>query len=180
MDEHKRQVTTFSRSHRDFADDVGSSRVDVLIGLTMDVIGEAGFSYQFNAIDPNGQPNELEQALVHLFPSAQSQREAVPVCTGIDMLVEKKLRRDGICFPFWLYANMSDEIPEDQKLSDADVIAQMTSEIPTFFVAGNETTSLALHALSINILVQTKLREELLSLPTNDPPMDELNSLPYL
>ncbi|KAF8174471.1 cytochrome P450 [Mycena galopus ATCC 62051] len=77
-------------------------------------------------------------------------------------------------------ANLSTDLPEDQRLSDVDVITQ----IPTFFQAGHETTSTAtawaLYALSLDIRVQTKLREELFSLPNDSPTMDELNSLPYL
>ena len=41
-------------------------------------------------------------------------------------------------------------------------------------------TSWALHALSKNPAAQSKLREELLTIPTDNPTMDELNSLPYL
>ncbi|KAJ7242395.1 cytochrome P450 [Mycena haematopus] len=79
-----------------------------------------------------------------------------------------------------LKANLSTEIPASQRLSDRELISQ----IPTFFVAGHETTSLAaswaLHALSVNTTAQTKLREELLTISTDNPTMDELNSLPYL
>ncbi|KAJ7835652.1 cytochrome P450 [Mycena olivaceomarginata] len=54
----------------------------------------------------------------------------------------------------------------------------------TFFVAGHETTSIAvswaLHALFQNIIAQTKLRKELLTVSTDNPTMDELDSLPYL
>jgi cytochrome P450 len=60
----------------------------------------------------------------------------------------------------------------------------LTLEIPTFLVAGNETTATAttwcLHALSHDLIVQSKLRDELLSLGTDSPTMDELNALPYL
>lgn len=51
-------------------------------------------------------------------------------------------------------------------------------------VAGHETTSTAttwaLYALSLHPEVQTKLREELLTLDTETPDMDELKTLPYL
>ena len=77
---------------------------------------------------------------------------------------------------------------------------QCFSEIATFLVAGHETTRYAysqlfachlsimvstattwtLHILSNDIRVQTKLREELLAVPTDSPSMDELNALPYL
>ncbi|KAJ7055975.1 cytochrome P450 [Mycena amicta] len=79
-----------------------------------------------------------------------------------------------------LTANLSVGLPESQRLSDAEVIAQ----IPAFFIAGHETTSSgtawALHALSRNQSAQTKLRAELLSVATDNPTMDELNALPYL
>ncbi|KAJ7649171.1 cytochrome P450 [Mycena rosella] len=76
-------------------------------------------------------------------------------------------------------ANTSKEIPESQRLSDEAVIAQ----VPTFLVAGHETTSTAvtwaLFALTQNIPAQTRLRKELLTIETENPTMEELNSLPY-
>ncbi|KAF8178833.1 cytochrome P450 [Mycena galopus ATCC 62051] len=83
-------------------------------------------------------------------------------------------------FSLILRANMSADIPDDHRLSDEEVIGQ----IPTFFIAGHATTSSAiswaLHELSVNPSVQTKLREELFTLPTDSPTLEELNSLPYL
>ncbi|KAJ3008538.1 hypothetical protein NUW54_g3113 [Trametes sanguinea] len=77
-------------------------------------------------------------------------------------------------------ANMATDLPENQRLSDEEVLAQ----IPTFLVAGHETTSTAaawcLFALTQNPDVQRKLREELLAVPTEFPTMDELAALPYL
>nr|VWO99488.1 N/A [Ganoderma boninense] len=77
-------------------------------------------------------------------------------------------------------ANIATDIPESQRLSDEDVLAQ----VPTFLVAGHETTSTAttwcLFALTQNPRVQQKLRDELLSVETETPTMDELNALPYL
>ena len=53
-----------------------------------------------------------------------------------------------------------------------------------FLVAGHETTSTAtmwcLFALTQSLDVQHKLREELLSVDTDKPDMDQLNALPYL
>jgi cytochrome P450 len=58
------------------------------------------------------------------------------------------------------------------------------TEVPTFFLAGHETTSNAiawtLFALSQAPDVRKKLRQELQSFPTSHPTMDQLNSLPYL
>ncbi|KAJ7088821.1 cytochrome P450 [Mycena belliarum] len=77
-------------------------------------------------------------------------------------------------------ANTSKEIPIHQRLSDEDVLAQ----VPTFLVAGHETTSTALtwalFALTQNLKAQTRLREQLLSVDTETPTLEELNSLPYL
>ncbi|KAI0336186.1 cytochrome P450 [Cubamyces sp. BRFM 1775] len=77
-------------------------------------------------------------------------------------------------------ANMAMDIPEHQRLSDEEVLSQ----IPTFLVAGHETTSTAaawcLFALTQSPDAQAKLREELLALNSECPSMDELASLPYL
>ncbi|KAJ7651324.1 cytochrome P450 [Roridomyces roridus] len=81
-----------------------------------------------------------------------------------------------------LKSNIAAEaLPESQRMSDAELAAQ----IPTFLFAGHETTSTAaswtLHALSLHPTVQTKLRDDLLTLATTEnPTMDELNALPYL
>lgn len=54
----------------------------------------------------------------------------------------------------------------------------------SFLLAGHETTSTAttwaLYAFSKYPKVQQKLREELLSVDTDAPTMEELNALPYL
>ncbi|KAE9397676.1 cytochrome P450 [Gymnopus androsaceus JB14] len=77
-------------------------------------------------------------------------------------------------------SNMSKDIAPNQRMSDEDVIAQ----VPSFIVAGHETTSTAttwaLYALTQHKEIQRKLREELLQVPTESPTMDILNSLPYL
>jgi hypothetical protein len=59
------------------------------------------------------------------------------------------------------------------------------AEIPTFLLAGHETTSTSvtwiLYALSINPIVQDKLRAELVSCGLGDrPDMEALNGLVYL
>ncbi|KAJ7726265.1 cytochrome P450 [Mycena maculata] len=206
---------------RQIAEESNPARIDVfswLRRMTLDAIGAAGFNYQFNAMDPKGRPNELNEVFTKLLHSPQSQRQAalrfarasIPILRifplpgkktvhgarrkmfdiGSKLLSDSKaaLKAGGgektatgrDLLSIMVTANMSTEIPEHQRLTDADVVAQ----IPTFLVAGHETTSTAtawaLHALSINRSVQMKLREELLSVPTENPTMDELNSLPYL
>jgi cytochrome P450 len=89
-------------------------------------------------------------------------------------------------------------VADGPKLSDEEVIDReflfylrkklephkFVLEIPTFIVAGHETTSTAvtwtLLALSQAPEAQKKLREEFLSLHTDNPTMDQLNSLPYV
>lgn len=79
-----------------------------------------------------------------------------------------------------LRANMATDLPESQRMTDEDVLAQ----VPTFLVAGHETTGTAttwaLYALTQALEVQSKLRDELLTVSTDNPTMDELNALPYL
>ncbi|KAF7341386.1 Cytochrome P450 [Mycena venus] len=207
---------------RQVAQQNGAAQIEVLSWLrrmTLDVIGQAGFDYRFDALEPKGKPNELNEVFSELFHSPQANRYAAfRLAQGIAPILmltpgpgwnvlraarnkmhsigkqivskskadikasegEKILggRRDLLSI--LLKANLSTTIPETQRLSDTEAIAQ----IPTFFVAGHETTSTAtawaLHALSSNIAAQSKLREELLTLPTDNPTMDELNSLSYL
>ena len=56
--------------------------------------------------------------------------------------------------------------------------------MPTFLVAGHETTSAALswvlYSLSVNKEVQWKLRQELSEIPNENPTMDDLNELRYM
>ncbi|KAG8812856.1 hypothetical protein FRC17_001789, partial [Serendipita sp. 399] len=65
-------------------------------------------------------------------------------------------------------------------LTDQEVFHQ----IPTFLLAGHETTSTAttwtLFSLAQHPEIQNRLRNELLTLHTESPTMEELNSLPYL
>ncbi|TFK60962.1 cytochrome P450 [Pluteus cervinus] len=97
---------------------------------------------------------------------------------GLDAQQASGKRRDLLSL--LVRANMSKDIPESQRMSDEDVVAQ----VPTFLAAGHETTSTgttwALYALCRDQEVQRKLREELLTVPTENPSMDELNALPYL
>ncbi|KAJ7759757.1 cytochrome P450 [Mycena maculata] len=72
--------------------------------------------------------------------------------------------------------NTTKDNPQSKRLSDA--------EVPTFLVAGHETTSpAATWALCMpaeNVEVQTRLRNELLTLETDEPSMEELSVLRHL
>ncbi|KAI0373454.1 cytochrome P450 [Pilatotrama ljubarskyi] len=206
----------------------GSARINVnrdLSRLTLDIIGLAGFGYDFKNLDPEGKPNELNDAFRKLFLSApgissilsflrstfpllklipNKRTEAVKEASAVfrrvglqlvqerkaailqeaeekhlDALEKKDLQGRDL-LTLLVRANMAKDIPDSQRLSDADVLGQ----IPTFLLAGHETTSTsstwALYALSKNPTIQQKLREELLAVETENPTMDELMGLPYL
>ncbi|KAG6902666.1 hypothetical protein C0995_013358 [Termitomyces sp. Mi166 len=192
----------------------GESRVDALSWLsrtTLDVIGLAGFSYKFDALSEDPKKNELNAAFAIMFKAGTrltlipiirnyfpflrflkteqdvKAAEAKKTMTRIshELLRESKYsvhekgeKRDLLTL--LVNSNMATDIPEHQRMSDQDVLAQ----IPTFLVAGHETTSTgttwALYALTQDKAVQNKLREELLTVDTDNPTMDQLNALPYL
>ncbi|EKM59786.1 uncharacterized protein PHACADRAFT_115009 [Phanerochaete carnosa HHB-10118-sp] len=201
-----------------------SARVDALSWLsrtTLDIIGRAGFGYDFEALNPGEKTNELNEAFTTLFAEPKADRlffaglqasipllrlinnriseraQAVMRRMGMKLIAEKKAaimaetsekgrgieRKDMTerdLLTLLIRANMATDIPEDQRLTDDEVLAQ----VPTFIVAGHETTSTAttwaLFSLSQRPDVQSKLREELLDVSTDSPSMDELNALPYL
>ncbi|KAF7340380.1 hypothetical protein MVEN_01957500 [Mycena venus] len=196
-----------------------ATRIDVyswLRRMTLDIIGQAGFNYDFNALEETEKPNELNQAFTELLHSPNSQRNImfrivagiVPALNYVPFpgrkerdnartkmfsvagrIVSDSIRTSDGAKSFGakkdllsvlLRANLSKDIPESQRLSDTEVVSQ----IPAFFVAGHETTSTAtawaLHALSLNPNVQAKLRGELFTISSQNPTMNQLNSLPYL
>ncbi|KAJ7257365.1 cytochrome P450 [Mycena rebaudengoi] len=196
--------------------------IDVFPGLrrmTLDVISQAGFDYQIDSLNAEGNQNELDQVFTELLHSSHAQSDAafrlaqsiVPIlkllplpgtqirrrarramdCIGRQIVASSKAalsaseggqvlggKRDLLSV--LLRSTLSKEVPENQRLNEAEVVAL----IPTFLFAGHETTSSAvswaLHALSLNNAAQSKLRQELLTLCTENPTMDELNTLPYL
>ncbi|KAL5478249.1 hypothetical protein ACEPAI_2433 [Sanghuangporus weigelae] len=79
-------------------------------------------------------------------------------------------------------ANMDVELPDSQRIPDEDVLAQ----VPTFLVAGHETTSTqttwAIWVLAQRPDFQDRLRGELRSIDTDTPSVDDLSAerLPFL
>ncbi|KAI0360869.1 cytochrome P450 [Trametes cingulata] len=196
-----------------------------LTKMTLDVIGAAGFNYDFHALGPHGEPTELGAAFRRIFAKngtsligqllgrvpimwylplegiksvkrasnamfdvgmrlVQQKKAAVAywqAASGkdIDSLERKDLDGRDV-LTLLIKANMAKDVPESQRLSDTAVVHQ----IPTFLLAGHVTTShsatWALYALSQKPALQQKLREELLTVPTETPSMDELNALPFL
>ncbi|EMD33505.1 hypothetical protein CERSUDRAFT_118080 [Gelatoporia subvermispora B] len=203
-----------------------SARINVFDDLTrtaLDVIGLAGFEYDFDALGETNQTSaELRAAFrtihslepatavmrvlqltfppLYLVPHAGLKRldEAREVMERVSrqLVMEKKTaimrsigKRDTLekndvlgrdILTLLLKANLAADLPEEARLTDEEVIAQ----IPTLLVAGHETTSIAaswcLYTLAQQPEIQRKLREELLQVPSEEPTMDELNALPYL
>ncbi|KAI0316033.1 cytochrome P450 [Amylostereum chailletii] len=196
--------------------------VDWLNKTTLDIIGLAGFNYSFDALNPTGKPNELNEAVKQVFffhePSVfeiiqeifpftriiqtksgralktsrrtmarigrqllADMKEAVRAASSGDAKVERKDFQRKDLLSLLVKANMATDLPESGRMSDEDVLAQ----VPTFLIAGHETTSSAvtwiLFALAKYHDIQDKLRTELLQAPDGDmPTMEALNALPYL
>ncbi|OCH86155.1 cytochrome P450 [Obba rivulosa] len=203
------------------------ARINVFDGLTkttLNIIGLAGFNYEFDALNPE-KNNELMEAFNVIFSTTDERFSIMPILQarlpflrglpgtrlrrfeeardimrriGMQLVQERKAtamkslageKTGGIerkdlhgrdLLTTLIKANMATDLPENLRLSDEDVFWQ----VPTFLVAGHETTSSAvtwcLYALTQAPEVQQKLREELFTLRNETPMMDELNSLPYL
>ncbi|KAK4685639.1 hypothetical protein P7C73_g4507, partial [Tremellales sp. Uapishka_1] len=202
--------------------EAGGRKIDILRYLgqtTLDIIGIAGFGYDFQALStPN---NELAGAYRDMFQATQTLnlmailRAIVPLFSYIptketrtianSSRVTRRIGRQLIddkkkailasnvggnvekaqdfgkdLLSILIRANMASDLKADQKLSDEEVLAQIT----TFMLAGNETSSTALtwvlHCLSQHTDSQDRLRAELKAVQEDRPSMDMLASLPYL
>ncbi|EJD39291.1 cytochrome P450 [Auricularia subglabra TFB-10046 SS5] len=199
--------------------------LDWLSRATLDAIGKAGFDYEFNTLNEEGEKNELAVAfdkifrvdvapklqirgfiynqfplLRKFFPDqrtremdhsrktmdeigmriVQEKKQAVlSELSGVTR-VEKKAIGGKDLISLLLQANLAQDLDPAQRLSDEEVLAQ----IPTFLLAGHETTSnsttWAMYALAAHPEIQKKLREELFSVNTDTPTLEMLNALPYL
>ncbi|KAF8809591.1 cytochrome P450 [Phlegmacium glaucopus] len=185
---------------------------------TLDIIGLAGFNYNFNALTSDPEKNALMKSFSTIFkagakpsvipilkglypplrflpaPNDAATKRAVAVMgrIGSDLLKQSKAshkddkgikssgRKDILSLLVQANTMRHDDLPEAQRMSDEDVLAQ----IPTFLIAGHETTSIAmawaLYALTHNKQAQTKLRQEVSDVSTDNPTTDDLNGLPYL
>ncbi|KAH7907833.1 cytochrome P450 [Hygrophoropsis aurantiaca] len=202
-------------------------RTDILGWMTrvsLDVIGLAGFNYEFNSLDTSVKKNEINEAIGMIVSAGIAgdvlsmlqlwlpPLRAIPTDLGRKItvaqqamerigrellrdakaavmasqrdekkgIVEKRSVQGRDLLSLLVRANMATDIPDNQKLSDEEVLAQ----VPTFLVTGHETTSAAmtwaLFALTQHPEVQAKLRQELITVESETPSMDELLALPYL
>ncbi|KAG9045759.1 hypothetical protein FS837_005680, partial [Tulasnella sp. UAMH 9824] len=199
---------------------------DVFVWLnraTLDIIGLAGFGYDFNSV-AEGEKNELAQAFARLFtpPSripvidmlaerfpilrfiptegarktaeskeimarvgrqlVEEKRAAILAEASLSGNLDKKQFKGKDILSVIIKANMATDVKDTEKMSDQEVMDQ----IYTMLVAGHETTSTSLSWLLYDLAhpkyqpIQSKLREELLSVETDRPSMEEINALPYL
>ncbi|KAH9972118.1 cytochrome P450 [Lactifluus volemus] len=77
-------------------------------------------------------------------------------------------------------ANMATDIADSARMNEEEILAQ----VPTFIIAGHETTSVAvawaIYALRNHPAVHAKLNTEARAFHTDTPTMDELNGMTYL
>ncbi|KAF8147112.1 cytochrome P450 [Mycena galopus ATCC 62051] len=144
------------------------ARIEVFSWLrrtALDVIGETGFNYKFDSLNPNGKPSELMEAMTQLFHSSGSQQNFVlryaqayfpflrfiPLPNrdakmffdaqrrlfeiGANLVAESKAyieaaggeknagsRQDLLSL--LMRANLATDLPENERLTDAAVIAR--------------------------------------------------------
>ncbi|KAF8960371.1 cytochrome P450 [Flammula alnicola] len=156
-----------------------NGRVEVLSWLskmTLDVIGLAGFNYKFDAL--SGDANELNEAFSTIFRS-ETRVSLIPIIRG--MFPALRFLRNKRDADTKRAAESMDRIG-NQLLSDskAAVMDNKTSWTRRDLLSCFTGTTWALFALTQNLEAQTKLRNELLAVGTDNPTMDELNALPYL
>jgi hypothetical protein len=98
---------------------------------------------------------------------------------------ENKSDRAKDLLTLLIKANLSDGEEGKSGLADRSLTdEEVMNQIPTFFLAGHETTSTStawtLVSLACSPNIQDKLRAELLEVSTDHPTMEQLNALPYL
>ncbi|KAI0037047.1 cytochrome P450 [Vararia minispora EC-137] len=178
----------------------GKLRLDAFAWLnktTLDIIGLAGFHYDFDSLNaPDEHPNVLNEAPTARHSGTAKAQETIRTI-GMKLITEKKAailashatagdavkRKDFEGYDLLtllIKSNMASDLPESARMTDDEILAQ----VPTFIVAGHETTSTAvawaLFAMSCFRDVQNKLRAELRTLSTDTPTEAELTSLTYL
>ncbi|KZO98272.1 cytochrome P450 [Calocera viscosa TUFC12733] len=186
---------------------------------TLDVIGQAGFGYRFNALYDETNPlycafrdmmqaigdSDLLGVLLNRFRFLRwlplqhnrmmHQSKATTYRIGMELVRAKKeavlqemqsqhLEKSKIVgrdiLSSLIRANMSADLSPAHRMSDEEVLAQ----ISTFIFAGHETTAAGLSwtllSLAQNPAIQAKLRAEVSLVSEESPSMDDLNALPYL
>jgi len=137
-------------------------------------------------IIPTDRSRALARALKALKSVGQgliSQKKAEILATtesGAKGGVEKKNVEGRDLLSLLIKANMATDLPESARMTDEEILSQ----VPTFLLAGHETTSTAvvwaLYALACRPAAYAKLTAEARAFYTDTPSMDELNGMTYL
>ncbi|KAL5514900.1 hypothetical protein ACEPAG_2216 [Sanghuangporus baumii] len=183
---------------------------------TLDIIGLAGFHHDFNSLggldERESRSDSLNNAISLLLRSGDLPgfltllKASFPIFRiipdkrsitirkarntmlrlGEELLLSRQrggvLEKGRDLLSVLVRANTDAKLPESQRMNNEDVLAQ----VPTFLIAGHETTSnqmsWALFELARHQDLQTRLREELRSVPTDIPSADDLGpeKLPFL
>ncbi|KDQ07869.1 hypothetical protein BOTBODRAFT_139546 [Botryobasidium botryosum FD-172 SS1] len=111
----------------------------------------------------------------------QQKKDAILAEVGTSGIIEKSSVKSRDLLSLLIKANMASDIPESQKMSDEEILDQ----ISTFLIAGHETTASSLAWILYEIArhpeVQTKLRAEFTSASNeNELGVEDLMALPYL
>ncbi|KAH9988110.1 cytochrome P450 [Russula compacta] len=150
------------------------------------------FKFMIPALFPPARliPTERSRALASTLQStrsigqniiAQKKAEILAVAeSGAKGDVEKRKIQGRDLLTLLIKANMATDIPDSARMTDEDILAQ----VPTFLIAGHETTSTALawalYALACHPAVHAKLNAETRAFHTDTPSMDELDRMTYL
>ncbi|EED78315.1 predicted protein [Postia placenta Mad-698-R] len=198
-EQHRKQLCQFWRN--EISKSGEPARINVLNGLnkmTLDVIGLAGFNYDFDALNIDGKPNELNQAFsvmfrslesfsmfsllkafipaLRLIPDSRSQRIAnarkVMRRMGMKLITKKKSE---------ILRLAADGEKEKGNLQSRDVLtllikANMATDLPESHRLSDEDVL----APSLSPAMRRRATRRLSNIPTENPTIDELNELPYL
>lgn len=182
---------------------------------TLDIIGSTGFGYEFNCINNDDESNELARAYLKVFQPAskavQLQRVVFQYLPEWLIKIIPSKRRKESAEAIEIVKRMCMRMVREKKreyeiggkMGQKDILSLVTKDSPfteeemrdqlmTFLAAGHETTASALtwalHLLSQNPQVQSRLRAEIRSLilsPASTDTLavlleDYLDTLPYL
>lgn len=157
---------------------------------TLDIIGSAGFGYEFNCVKNDDDSNELVKAYRKVFSPASKTVQIIRVIyqylpEWLINLIPLKRRKEGLQAIELLKSMCTRMVREKKqeyetggKVGQKDILSLVTKDSPfteeemrdqlmTFLAAGHETTASALgwglYLLSQNPEVQSRLRAEIRS-----------------
>ncbi|KAH9968095.1 cytochrome P450 [Russula dissimulans] len=111
---------------------------------------------------------------------SQKKAEILTSESNVKSGVEKRSIQGRDLLSLLIKANMATDIGDSARMTDEEILAQ----VPTFLIAGHETTSTAvawaLYALACHPAAYAKLTAEARGFSTDSPSMEELNGMTYL